>query len=63
MTTVKRTLPYPVWLEQAAKFLSVGILNTALDVGLYSMLIRWLGVPSANPSTLLRAGLRAGFAA
>jgi len=55
MTTLKRTLPYPVWLEQAVKFLSVGILNTALDVGLYFMLTRWLGVPSAT--------LRAGFAA
>jgi putative flippase GtrA len=44
MTTIKRTLPYPVWLEQAAKFLSVGILNTALDVGLYFVLTRWNGV-------------------
>ena len=43
MTTIKRTLPYPVWLEQAAKFLSVGILNTALDAGLYFVLTRWLG--------------------
>lgn len=43
MTTIKRTLPYPVWLEQAVKFLSVGILNTALDAGLYFVLTRWLG--------------------
>jgi putative flippase GtrA len=43
MTTIKRTLPYPAWLEQAAKFLSVGILNTALDAGLYFVLTRWLG--------------------
>ena len=43
MTTIKRTLPYPVWLEQAAKFLSVGILNTALDASLYFVLTRWLG--------------------
>ncbi|MBC8263580.1 MAG: GtrA family protein [Anaerolineales bacterium] len=41
MTTIKRTLPYPVWLEQAAKFLSVGILNTALDASLYFVLTRW----------------------
>jgi putative flippase GtrA len=43
MTTIKRTLPSPVWLEQAAKFLSVGILNTALDASLYFVLTRWLG--------------------
>jgi len=43
MATLKRTLPYPVWLEQAAKFLSVGVLNTALDAGLYLVLTRWLG--------------------
>ena len=47
MTTIKRTLPYPVWLEQAAKFLSVGILNTALDVGLYFVLTRWIGAFAA----------------
>jgi len=44
MTTIKRTLSYPVWLEQAAKFLSVGILNTALDASLYFMLTRWLAL-------------------
>ena len=43
MTTIKRALPYPVWLEQAVKFLSVGVLNTALDVGLYFVLTRWTG--------------------
>jgi putative flippase GtrA len=43
MTIIKRTLPSPVWLEQAAKFLSVGILNTALDASLYFVLTRWLG--------------------
>jgi putative flippase GtrA len=42
MTTIKRTLPSPVWLEQAAKFLSVGILNTALDAIIYLVLTRWL---------------------
>jgi putative flippase GtrA len=44
MTTIKRTLPYPVWLEQAARFLSVGVLNTALDASLYFVLTRWLGL-------------------
>jgi putative flippase GtrA len=48
MTTIKRTLPYPVWLEQAAKFLSVGILNTALDAGLYFVLSRWLALRCAD---------------
>jgi len=43
MTTIKRTLLYPAWLEQAVKFLSVGILNTALDASLYFVLTRWLG--------------------
>jgi putative flippase GtrA len=43
MTTIKSTLPYPVWLEQAVKFLSVGVLNTALDASLYFVLTRWLG--------------------
>jgi len=44
VTTIKRALPYPVWLEQAAKFLSVGILNTALDASLYFVLTRWLAL-------------------
>lgn len=43
MATLKRTLPYPVWLGQAVKFLSVGVLNTALDASLYFVLTRWLG--------------------
>ncbi len=47
MTTLKRTLPYPVWLEQATKFLSVGILNTALDICLYFVLTRWIGAFAA----------------
>jgi putative flippase GtrA len=50
MTTIKRTLPYPVWLEQAAKFLSVGILNTALDASLYFVLTRWLALRYAVAS-------------
>ena len=44
MTTIKRSLPYPVWLEQAVKFLSVGVLNTVLDASLYFVLTRWLGL-------------------
>ncbi len=37
-----RRLPYPTWLEQAAKFFSVGVLNTVLDIGLYFALTRWV---------------------
>ena len=44
MATIKRTLAYPLWLEQAARFLSVGILNTALDASLYFVLSRWLAL-------------------
>ena len=50
MTTIKRTLPYPVWLEQAIKFLSVGIVNTALDASLYFVLTRWLALRYAAAS-------------
>ncbi len=53
MTTIKRTLPYPVWLEQAAKFLSVGVLNTAIDASLYFILTRWLGLSTLQ--TLAKA--------
>jgi putative flippase GtrA len=36
----------PPWIEQAFKFLSVGVLNTLLDAGLYFALTRWLGLAS-----------------
>jgi putative flippase GtrA len=32
------------WLIQAGKFSAVGVLNTLLDMGLYYMLTRWLGL-------------------
>jgi putative flippase GtrA len=34
----------PKWLKQAAKFGSVGVLNTLLDLALYFVLTRWLGL-------------------
>jgi len=34
----------PGWLKQAAKFGSVGVLNTLLDLALYFVLTRWLGL-------------------
>lgn len=39
----------PVWFGQAVKFFSVGILNTALDVGLYLVLTHWLGILAGWP--------------
>jgi putative flippase GtrA len=32
------------WLEQAFKFGAVGLLNTALDLSLYLLLTRWIGL-------------------
>jgi putative flippase GtrA len=34
----------PLWLRQAAKFGSVGVLNTLLDLALYFVFTRWLGL-------------------
>jgi len=34
----------PGWLKQAAKFGSVGVLNTLLDLALYFVFTRWLGL-------------------
>jgi putative flippase GtrA len=34
----------PLWLKQAAKFGSVGVLNTLVDLALYFVLTRWLGL-------------------
>ncbi|MGD0706861.1 MAG: GtrA family protein [Anaerolineaceae bacterium] len=37
------TLSLPVWLVQAVKFSFVGVLNTAVDFGVYFLLTRWVG--------------------
>ena len=34
----------PKWLVQAVKFGAVGVLNTTIDLGLYFLLTRWLGL-------------------
>ena len=36
--------PRPKWLIQAVKFGAVGVLNTGIDLGLYFVLTRWLGL-------------------
>ncbi|MFH1028287.1 MAG: GtrA family protein, partial [Pseudomonadota bacterium] len=42
---MERTLkPYTLWIGQAVKFGAVGLLNTALDLGLYFALTRWVGL-------------------
>jgi putative flippase GtrA len=41
--------PLPRWLEQAARFGAVGLLNTALDLGLYTLLTRSLPLLASAP--------------
>ena len=42
---MERTLkPFLPWLGQAVKFGTVGLRNTALDLGLYFLLTRWVGL-------------------
>lgn len=36
--------PSWLWLKQAVKFGLVGVLNTAVDLGTYFVLTRWLGM-------------------
>ena len=42
--TVVAEARVPAGVQQAFKFLAVGVLNTALDVGLYFAFTHWLGV-------------------
>jgi putative flippase GtrA len=54
----------PKWLVQAVKFGAVGILNTAIDLGLYFVLTRWLGLgalPIAAKSLSYSAGILNSF--
>jgi putative flippase GtrA len=56
--------PRPKWLVQAVKFGAVGILNTAIDLGLYFVLTRWLGlgsVPVLAKSISYSAGILNSF--
>jgi putative flippase GtrA len=56
--------PRPKWLVQAVKFGAVGILNTAIDLGLYFVLTRWLGLgglPVVAKSISYTAGILNSF--
>ncbi len=58
------SIPRPKWLVQAVKFGAVGILNTAIDVGLYFVLTRWLGLgglPVVAKSISYSAGILNSF--
>jgi putative flippase GtrA len=41
---------FPAWIPQAARFLTVGLLNTALDAAIYYTLTRGFPVFSHNPA-------------
>jgi putative flippase GtrA len=56
--------PRPKWLLQAIKFGAVGILNTGIDLGLYFVLTRWLGLgslPSLAKAISFSAGILNSF--
>ena len=58
------SIPRPKWLVQAVKFGAVGILNTAIDLGLYYALTRWLGLgalPIVAKSISYSAGILNSF--
>ena len=54
----------PKWLIQAIKFGAVGVLNTGVDLGLYFVLTRWLGLggmPVLAKSISYSAGILNSF--
>jgi putative flippase GtrA len=54
----------PKWLVQAVKFGAVGVLNTGIDLGLYFVFTRWLGLaalPVAAKSLSYSAGILNSF--
>ena len=62
LTEIYRTRPK--WLVQAVKFGAVGILNTGIDLGLYFVLTRWLGLgalPILAKSLSYSAGILNSF--
>ena len=53
-----------LWLKQAVKFGAVGVLNTLIDLGLYFVLTRWLGMaglPVAAKAISYSAGILNSF--
>lgn len=60
---MERTLkPYTLWIGQAVKFGAVGLLNTALDLGLYFALTRWIGLAAVFAKSIsYGAGLLNSF--
>ena len=62
LTEISRSRPK--WLVQAVKFGAVGVLNTAIDLGLYFVLTRWLGLgalPIAAKGLSYSAGILNSF--
>ncbi|HTX78299.1 MAG TPA: GtrA family protein [Longilinea sp.] len=54
----------PTWIVQAVKFSFVGVLNTAVDWGVYFILTRWVGMtslPVAAKSISYSAGILNSF--
>ena len=49
-----RRSPLPDSIVQIAKFMTVGVLNTAIDAGTYLVLTRWLGF---GPALILAKGI------
>ena len=61
METIRSRMP---WLVQAVKFGLVGVLNTGIDLGLYFVLTRWLGLggqPVLAKSISYSAGILNSF--
>ena len=57
--------PSWLWVKQAVKFGAVGVLNTLVDLGLYFVLTRWLGLagmPVLAKSISYGAGILNSFA-
>jgi putative flippase GtrA len=47
---MRATFPqFPTWISQAARFLTVGLLNTALDAAIYYLLTRTVPFFGATP--------------
>ena len=53
--------PYPIW-QRLGRYLSVGLLSTVIDIGLFAWLTGQLGLPTLAANTLsFSAGLLNGY--